>query len=310
MKKTISHPIARLPLAKERMEVVLQDLVARGLLVPEAITVHPQGLFARGYNGDVLGASWSEKEGRLDLHVCREGLYDMLPKALFHPPRATATTGLLEDRLLTVQQTAEEEESARAFFLPFEQEFFHHRLAIEGEESQLLAGFANPVQQLLFSRLFGKPDFLTPHQEQILFYLFPFFARITGDPDLTARSLASLLGHPVRVTTSHATGSLPATRHARLAEAQVGDDFILGDVTSEGFAQLHIVVGPVPADDLDKYLPGGVHRRLIAYLAGYLLPVEMAYEVEIIAEPRASRFALNDASPAARLGYSTVLGKE
>jgi hypothetical protein len=35
----------------------------------------------------------------------------------------------------------------------------------------------------------------------------------------------------------------------------------------------------------------------------------MAYEVAIIAEPRASLFALHDASPAARLGYSTVLGE-
>jgi hypothetical protein len=116
MESTIADLAATLPLAEARMEVVLANLIEGGDITPNAITFHPRGLFARGYNRDILEAFWNKKTEKLELQVCREGMYDMLPKALFHPLKNTPTSEMVEDKIATAQQTIQEEADARRFF--------------------------------------------------------------------------------------------------------------------------------------------------------------------------------------------------
>jgi hypothetical protein len=309
MESTIADLAATLPLAEARMEVVLANLIEGGDITPNAITFHPRGLFARGYNRDILEAFWNKKTEKLELQVCREGMYDMLPKALFHPLKNTPTSELVEDKIATAQQTIQEEADARRFFLPFEQEFFRKRITVEREEQKLLAGFSNPVHHLLFTRFFGELNFLTLYQQEKLFYLFPLLSEIVGNMDLTSQSLSSLLGDPVAIipSTDEAV-TLECAGTARLSEVQLGLDWIIGgNITSAELPRITIVIGPVAAANLEKYMPGGNHAKLISCLADYLLPMELDYDVEVIPMSTAGLFTLSDLPQTSRLGFSTIV---
>jgi len=312
MKTTLAALARDLAKTEVRLEVVLEDLIERGILDLDALTVLPQGLFARAYNQDILDAAWNEANALLEVRVCREGLYDLLPKTLFHPPKTTSTSSNPEDQTALIEQTAREEQEARQFFLPFEQAIFRQRIAVESEERELIAGFGNPVHEALFTEFFGTINFLTSYQREILFCLLPLFSRITGDAKMTALSFAALLGSPVRIEPQpDGVATLNAAGLPDLANAQMGIDLLLGDGDlCEQAPHWSIAIGPVDAATLPKYLPGGDYDQLIALLSRYILPAELDYSVEIIPEASVGILNLTAAPHAGRLGFSAVVSSE
>lgn len=301
-----------------RMETLLSELIETGVLDPDLLVIRPQNLFKRGYSRDILSiqefASERSKKKQPDtvqVDVCREGFYDMLPEFLFHAPDTISGYKKMDRRVQESEQAKEEEANARKFFLPLEQEFFRLRLDMEQEERTLLSGFSNPMQRALFDRFWTDVKGIGNYAESILFYLLPLAHKIAGNRLLMTAGFQAVLREQVQLevvspcpaskTSDHET-SLPG-----LGGAALGFDFVMGAAVSEDLPDLLVRIGPIDLDVLPDYLDGGNKTRLLTILYSYFVPAEMEVSTEIILKKQAQNFVLNEDAATGRLAYSTYL---
>ena len=83
----------------------------------------------------------------LKINISRDGIYDSLPEGIFHYPKTERLNQSVDDMTKEYRSQQKEEENARQFFLPFENEFFLSGIIREKEE-----------KEFLFKLNQGKPD--------------------------------------------------------------------------------------------------------------------------------------------------------
>ena len=73
-----------------KVEFILGELLESGL-DPEDVVINALGIFKRRYGKDIVGGEMREyktnKRQYLKLDINRNGIYDLLPKGLFHQPQ-------------------------------------------------------------------------------------------------------------------------------------------------------------------------------------------------------------------------------
>ncbi|OQX72293.1 MAG: hypothetical protein B6D61_14220 [Bacteroidetes bacterium 4484_249] len=123
-----------------KAEVIIADLVERGFDFSKIIVKH-DGLFKRNYSKDISDVYLDMVKDILVFNVSRDSLYDILPEGLFHH-----VFGNLEadNRNQEFEKLKQEEDNARKFFLPFDNEFFYQNIKLETE---LRKFFRNPDKQ-------------------------------------------------------------------------------------------------------------------------------------------------------------------
>ncbi|MEZ0540560.1 hypothetical protein [Fibrella arboris] len=285
------------------------------------VVVRPLGTFARAFSPDVVTvADVVEQPGRPDtryVDISREGFYDMLPEALFHP------SGPADDRPETFAERSkrlrQEEKRGRQFWLPAEQEMMRLRVRIEQHEHQTLAKSTGPIWRELFDWLLVvRGHTLTEQQQVCLLSIWMNAHRVVGNWSETATYFRRFLQVPVHITYgSHRTG-LPAlqnTDHAsphaspRLGDTRVGIDWILPttDEINDYGGVVQLAIGPLTPSQLVDYLPTGRGWRHIDLLAGYLLPADADYVVVPLPETSDTWFTLAGTAMTGRLGMTTCL---
>jgi len=297
-----------------RMELLLAELIEAKLLSEDAIVVRPRSLFKRSYSKDVLGYEVTTKEGKkkqtetVAIDVAREGLYDALPDYMFHSPEVMSGYKNLEQRVHESEKAKEEENEARRFFLPFEQEFFRQRIHIELEERNLLSHFANPMQRALFDQFWTDVQGLDPNQEAMLFHLLPSSHIIAGNRSLMTACFSAVLQERVSLNdASPSTVVFSADEGPALGEATLGLDFVAGEMAAEDLPDLAVNIGPLDLDDLPDYLDGGKKSNLLSVLYNYFVPAEMDVQTHLLLKEVQNGFVLNDENSTARLAFSTYL---
>ncbi len=275
------------------------------------VLVCPRGSFHRSYQEDILAVA--PPVGRTDtlrIDVAREGLYDMLPEGVFHesPPGGAGID--TEAAVREVEQNRQEEQEARRFFLPVEQEFYRQKIALEHQEQAFFqAPRPGTLSGEFLRRLWGIPAELTPQQQQGFLFLVPHLHRLAGRLPEVARCFALLLPVPVQLTQEYEDPMvLEDDFLAPLGEAVLGHDAVLGDTLDDPWPYWRLTLGPIPGEQLLLFLEGGALHRLIGWLAGYLLPAGIDYHTTLEVQPDEQAFCLRDDTPfMGRLGHTTYL---
>ena len=93
------------------------------------------GTFKRSFSNDIeaVSARADNTEGRLEISLNRDSLYDRLPEGLFHQPRGKGSGAAVTEMVKEFRRYREEEKEARKFFQPIEQEIFRYSVAVEEE---------------------------------------------------------------------------------------------------------------------------------------------------------------------------------
>lgn len=303
-----------------RAEVWIADINQK-FTVPTEVQIRPKGTFSRAYSQDVLNAETYAADSLNPLthvlHLSREGLYDMLPETLHHPPAPPLRAGRDEARAMLEQskRLRHEENEARTFWLPFEQESFRQRVQIEAQEAQSLTRAYGAIWDELQGYLWGElPISLSVRQRSCLLAVWTNAYRIVGDWEQTIFYLEEFLQVPVQIR----YGNFIDTEQAQSADAQpvalgggrLGQDWVLssGNLVDDG-GTVRLTVGPLSNDQLTDYLPNGIGLKYIKLLADYLLPADADWQLEVQPDERDGAFSLSEMGTAGRLGLTTLLGR-
>lgn len=290
-----------------RAEVVVACLIDAGFS-PDSVFFHPQSVFNRNYRKDIIGISdggTPPQVPNLHFSLSREGLYDGLPKRLFHKLNSDES---VEDYKQSKGLTPnEEEEEARKFLLPFEQEFYRASVLLEMQRKPSVF-YAAAKQVLLNYWDINVP--LSNYQTLCLLHLLPLVHRIRGNYQLLGEVLSILLEVQVslRVIDDVSeeqyvyTDILPA-----LDEYELDTNFILDDVLINDDDRLMIMIGPLSQQELPSYLYQGEHRLLIDRLCLLLLPAFIEYDVKVILKEGEENFILDSLVQEGILDYTSVL---
>ncbi|AQG80530.1 type VI secretion system baseplate subunit TssG [Spirosoma montaniterrae] len=284
--------------------------------------VRLRSLFSRPFSPDVLDSSAAvpgpglETDARADeltapvlqVDVSREGLYDMLPEGILHPPRQRrdGAQALVDES----RRLRQEERDSRLFWQPFEQESWRQRVQIEAQENESLTQITGPVWTELYNYLLGEAaEGLPDLQRACLLAIWTNAHQTVGNWPRTAVYFSRFLGVPVtlqhrnqRPAESTSTNWQPA----RLGNTRLGFDWVLPppSLPDDG-GQIDIRIGPLSARQLPAYLPGGIARKHVAMLAGYLFPADADWHLHVL--PESNGFCLSDDPTAGRLGLTTAL---
>lgn len=281
-------------------------------LLPDDFMVSCDGLFRREYSRDIVTTEVKEnarKQAVLELHLSRAGLYDQLPEGLFFQlPQRGSRTLSATDMAADYKFNKKKEEEIRRFFLPFENDFFLHRMQVENEEATLLEGLQSGILNDYFIKFWNLPASI-PRQFIIpLILLLPYAYKIAGDIKLTAECLQQLLGEEIQIRKVQAPMiNADALGAPPMGEALLGVDLICGDHFWEGTPCLEIEIGPLQHSTIADYLESGDRYTLLETFNRFFIPagIDTAIAVQVMPDKLHMTLQENDGPV---LGYSSILG--
>ncbi|AKD55112.1 hypothetical protein [Spirosoma radiotolerans] len=293
-----------------RAEVVLADMLEEGIS-PDDLIINPVGLFKRAFARDIDQVHWVESQQTtqrwLQIDLNRSGLYDLLPEGVFHQPTSPDASASTEATLreMTIQQ--EREKAARRFFLPIEQEFFRQRIRIEQEQRAFLLGTDTLLPDDVLGWFWALPDFLTPTQRRRLLYLLPVIHQMAGDLVAMETCFGQLIEERVSVQLDAPGKAFVHHDLSTLGQWQLGADSVFDGWLYDGEPLLRITVSIDRPERLTHYLPDGNGQRLIDWLAGYLVPLDVGISVELDTSALTDTFLFTEEDAFGRLDFATTL---
>lgn len=299
-----------------RAEVILAELLnAVSIEDYESVVIQPDGGFNKSVNQDIKSIQQDENEYFMTAEkvvVSRKGMYDALPKGLFHSMSTRVDTDSESSvaRLIQkIKDRKEEERSSRNFFAPFDQVLNNYRLQLECEERKILTGFPVGARHTLFDAIWNdRHGCMTNYQKSLLFTMMPLTQQIIGNVNNTEVALSTILDSPVKIDVTCDVGQIALSdQDLVLGCITLSQDFILGSCSSEIEKTYTLNVGPVPIASCTHYLPEGNLSRTLDVLNKYFLPIEIATVTNIQIEY--TSWVIEECSDQEsglhRLGYTT-----
>ena len=292
-----------------RLEVIIADMVSENFNMEELIVLN-KGQFQRSYHHDIEKIEEREYGKSRRKKVCftvnRNGLYDYLPEDIFHQPSNARVNNDKEQILAEMKIQEGLEKSARTFFIPYEQEFYHQRVKLEIEERKFLFETNSEISDQLFSDLWNFPDFLNKAQKSKLGVLMPVINRITGNLELTAFIFGNITGDHVEIGQAPPL-SFNIPGHARLGESKLGENFVLGGQIGDIHRSLALKIILESPESIVEYMPGTTKNKIYEFLCNLLIPLENDYVFEYHFDQNTG-FELDDKNAySGRLNYTTVI---
>lgn len=308
----ITHEV-NTPAADIRAEVILAQLLKNGLM-PADIIVRLQGQHRRPVCTDLDGARVEQASGskeQLALHLNRDGIYDTLPEGIFHQPSGSNKAQSPAEMIASWRIYKQEEQEARLFFAPLEQEFFLQKVFTEQQLQEAIVHIQHALPDDAVLELLGIDPGLPLFFKATLLRLLSYIPVIAGDLALLSKVFTLLLGVPANISRQLRARSLKHDPGCGSGGVTLGSNMVLGKQSIEIVHQYQLVVGPVSADKLLYFFPGNMGGKCIETLIRFFIPVIWELEVKITGSSGSKDgFALDRQNHCtARLGYNIVLGK-
>ncbi|MFP3831490.1 type VI secretion system baseplate subunit TssG [Chryseobacterium sp. SIMBA_028] len=277
------------------------------------IFIERVGVNDRAYLKDIKSISSSYlgfDEEVFTIESYREGIYDYLPEGLFHPPSLGASRKNVDTVVREIRKQKRVEDDARKFFRPFELEVFFTEISALLKESEF--DISSTTDSLLetVSELWPLINMLDKKNAYVFMHILPFFHQIRGDKKWFERCMTAFLQVPVEVTFSPNVidGIEKNNDSMLLGNSRLGVTYIPSGRHMDGQRNWVVNIGPIPYEEMKKYIPGSPFRNVLQALYDYFLPVTVDIEENFVTEKVEYSFSLmDDDRNASRLGYSTFL---
>lgn len=277
------------------------------------IFIERVGINDRAYLKDIKSITSSYlgfDEEVFTIESYREGIYDYLPEGLFHPPSLGASRKNVDTVVREIRKQKKVEDDARKFFRPFELEIFFTEISALLKESEF--DITSNTDALLdtVSELWPLIKMLDKQNAYIFMHILPFFHQIRGNKKWFERCMTAFLQVPVEVTFSPNVidGVEKNDDSMLLGNLRLGVTYIPSGRHMDGQRNWVVNIGPIPYEDMKRYIPGSPFRKVLQALYDYFLPVTVDVEENFVTEKLEYSFSLeDDERNASRLGYSTFL---
>lgn len=277
------------------------------------IFIERVGVNDRAYLKDIKSISSSYlgfDEEVFTIESYREGIYDYLPEGLFHPPSLGASRKNVDTVVREIRKQKRVEDDARKFFRPFELEVFFTEISALLKESEFDITSNTDALLETVSELWPLIDMLDKQSAYIFIHILPFFHQIRGDKKWFERCMTAFLQVPVKVTFSpNVIDEIEKNDDSMLlGNSRLGVTYIPSGRHMDGQRNWVVNIGPIPYEDMKKYIPTSPFRKVLQTLYDYFLPVTVDIEENFVTEKQEYSFSLkDDGRNASRLGYSTFL---
>lgn len=290
-----------------KAEVLLAE-ISHYLLPHEEFLINYKGQSKRPYRKDILGTKITDFQldstQFLSVDLSRDGLYDSLPENYFHDPKIQ-TDGQKSVDMMTLEYrlNKKEEEWARLFFKPFENEIFSNGVRREHIEKELLFEIDGSKPLDFFYDFWDLERSLPEKIIAQLMRILPYVNRITGDLDLTRYCLSYLIEETVEL--EHIGYRNQANHHedSSLGDSRLGLDLVLGEVYMDHSYYLKFKIGPLKSHKITDFIHQGQLKRFVQLFFDYFLPMEVDAEVEVVLAENQKTFELEESI----LGITTTL---
>ena len=291
-----------------RVEVVAADLIDQGI-DPSKIIFKPTSLFKRRFSKDITEAkvgdnSWGEYE--LHLNVTRDGIYDTLPQGIFHQPKSRSNFRKKADMLANVKVTREEENNARNFFQPMENELLHLRTAVERAERKIFFDLEHSETNDLLIKFWRMDKYRMYPTLPLLVKLMPIIYRLSGNLDYIKICYELILRVPVSISVKHNFNDLDTSLTGwKLGGNTLGFETVASSNMMNELPSYDITIGPIAASMIPDYLPEGKMLPYLHLLNSYFLVA--GYDVRTVIMPHETECNFDLSRGQSHLGLNTNL---
>ena len=208
-----------------------------------------------------------------------------------------------------VKERRKEEDAARKFFLPFENEFYHQSIQLEIEEQNILKGYLNSSRYTaLLNKFWQLPEILDTRQKATFIYLVPVIHKAVGNLAFTKLCYEAMLDVEVNFKMKSGLEQRIENPFAfNDDKLKLGVNFVCGNKYYNSKQHLEIEIGPLNNQQLTEYLPGEKGRSVIEFLNEYYLPLDIENKLKIVSDFEKKEFILSGTNSALRLGYTSYL---
>ena len=288
-----------------KAEVLIAEIQEKSELTIDDFVIANKSTFSRPYRRDIISVDNLINENKITFNLSRNGIYDTLPEGLFHVPKGNQDANAYIARRKTVKR---EEQDARAFFAPFENEFFYQKLNVENRERDLLNDFYNLNDDFLIN--FWQIDRQFPEEYILkLIKLIPFSHEIAGDFELTRLCLEEILEDKVtfkRKYESETKAKPKNKKNNRNNGFQLGVDSVLTTEKNEVLSPvLEVKIGPISEKKINNYIKKDGVLKFINTFYDYFIPMEIDVRTKFIVTNNEG-FLLDD-SNGVIMGISTEI---
>lgn len=248
-------------------------------------------------------------EETLVVESYREGFYDYLPEGLFHPPDNDGFERGAATMIQKIQEQKTAEKNIRAFFQPFEQEFFYTQIAALIKETEFDIQDKSGALVQVVSEFWPFLKKVKAHDAKVLLYILPLIHQVRAKKAWIEQFLSAFLRIPVKI--DYVPNVIKMNREnaddVRLGDALLGISLIPSGDHGDGLRNWQVNIGPIPHQEIYKFIPGHPFRELLRKIYDYLAPLNVDVYERCITKNEAGAFILGDHNNHSRLGYSTFI---
>lgn len=311
--EALGHIIGKLKNHPASLESLTAEMILLDFVEIKEIEVHARSTFARAYSKDIQSAKIEEVKDLkyLKLETNREGLYDQLPQGFFHRPTPAKPRDKADKRIEKLKVSRKEEQEARQFFLPFEQEGFFFTAKAEISERELTNPFSSPLRHNLLLDIWPSCANLPPAYYPVLCYILPLSYRIAGDISLMSACYSAVTKYPVSIKYVHPEEYETEKDFRNLeieSDMTLGVDMITAGEPVAELPIMEVLIGPIHRSATRQFLEGGEKRKVMDVLSDALVPLDVTVRFRLKYRDHADAFRLEsqDATPS-YLGHTTSL---
>lgn len=297
-----------------KAEMLVAVLAERSVELGEILTAF-DGQLKRIWSRDVAWSAVDHLETgdqMLSLHLNRDGIYDVLPEALFHSYSGNEDQSV-EEMAKDSMKLRTEEKEIRSFFQPFENEIFLERVQLSMIENQLFTSLNTECLTGIIPYLWRVDTDLPEIYVVRLKKLLPLVHKITGDLTLTAKCLEFILKEKVEVTIAEENTYDDRSRDflfsGILGKSTLGYDTISGGQIDDLVNRLIFTIGPITNPATNELVKKGKMDSFLECFYSYLMPFEYEICTKYLFEEEQGLLMLNDKTDAkiSYLGYNSVI---
>ena len=305
--KSIAKIINHLPF-DILVEIVAADLIEQGVAADEVV-FKPVSLFKRRFSKDIAGVKATETDDdrqQLQIEVTRDGIYDTLPQGLFHQPKQKTGAKKRGDMVANVKTTRAEEQSARQFFQPMENELYHLRTAVERAERRIFFDLEHSERNDLLINFWNLGAYRRFATLPLLVRLMPILYRLSGHLEYTKTCYELLLRVPITIGIRHDYQPLPTSLVGwHLGAHSLGFETVCSEKIYNELPVYEITIGPLRDKALADYLPGGKMLPYLNLLNSYFIAA--GYDVHTTILPHSKECLFDLSAENLYLGINTAL---
>ncbi len=289
-----------------RAEIIANELIERNEISADEISISNQGQFSRAFRSDVLGVVIQDdnyvRHDYLKLLLSRDSMYDALPEGFIHSLSENNADKSVRQMIKEHKYQKQQENEARKFFAPFEDEIFHYRTKIESVERSFLYKLNGSKPLDFFYDFWGLSQDYPAVLVSKFIQLLPYAYKIVGDIDLSCKCLASIIEEKVQYTITSSKEYSEESEQINLGENRLGVDFICGNKYTDYSMNLTIKIGPIINNSFKNYIHNGKIKKFIDCFYEHFFPMEVESKTILILNYETEEFNFNK-QPV--LGYTT-----